>query len=394
MKNSNKFLSALLGVAFVGMVFTSCESEKSPTTDKTKLWPAFKYDKEDGERKYGYINSKGEWAIQPIYNEVSTFSDGVAPVATYNEEKDEYVYYYIDKKGNSVGSFAFADQHYCGLAVASYDDDMYGFVDASATFKISPMYEDVYAFSDDLAKYYDETADDYGFLNKKGESEIPAIKLAMYDGVSSFSEGLARVYMDEKYGFINKKAELEILALYDWASSFSDGLAIYRMGERYGFIDKKGDQKIIAQYDDADVFFEDGLAPVEQNGRWGFINKKGEMKIQPMFEYAYPFCEGMALVLMKDKCGFINTKGDIVIPAIYDSANEFFHNGLVFVYKEDETSETYMYINKKGETIWQEVIEYDYEEEEDDYYSISKLKAKEERKGEKPNNHYTLGGKR
>ena len=384
-----------LCVALVGGMLTSCESEQSPMTDNTKLWPAFSYNEESGEVKYGYINSKGEWAIQPIYDVVGTFSNGVAPVAIYNEETDELVYSYIDKNGNQKGAFAYANHHYCGLAVASYDGDIYGFVDASADFKISPMYEDVDDFSDDLARYNDETADGYGFINKKGEVEISAMKLAMYDGIGDFSEELARVRIDDKYGFINKKAEQVIPLTYDYVSRFSDGLATYEMGSKCGFINKKGEMEIPAMYDDVYYFFEDGLAPVEMNGKWGFINKKGDMKIKPMFDDAYSFCEGMALVEINDKIGFIDTKGDLIIPAIYDDVlySEYFHNGLIAVCTETETSATYSYINKKGETIWSLTIKYGSDEE-----TLSVRSKKNDSKkaflDKKLTNHYMAGSLR
>lgn len=386
------FFNTLLSVALVGGMLTSCESEQSPITDKTKLWPAFSYNAESGEQKYGYINSKGEWAIQPVYDVVGTFSNGVAPVATYNENTDEYAYSYIDKNGNQKGSFAYADHHYCGLAVASYDGEVYGFVDASAYFKISPMYEEVNYFSNDLAMYYDETADGVGFINKKGEVEISAMKLAMYDGIGDFSEELARVRIDDKYGFINKKAEQVIPLTYDYVSRFSDGLAIYEMGSKCGFINKKGEMEIPAMYDDVYYFFEDGLAPVEINGKWGFINKKGDMKIQPMFDDAYSFCEGMALVEINDKIGFIDTKGDLKIPAIYDDVvySEYFHNGLIAVCTEKETSETYSYINKAGETIWSLTIKY----ESDEAMLSVKSKKNDTKKAfmdQKLTNHYMAG---
>lgn len=389
------FFNTLLSVALVGGILTSCESEQSPLTDKTKLWPAFSYNKESGEVKYGYIDSKGEWAIQPIFDKVGTFSNGVAPVAVYNENTDEYVYSYIDKNGNQKGSFAYADHHYCGLAAASYDGEVYGFVDASADFKISPMYEEVNYFSNDLAMYYDETADGVGFINKKGEVEISAMKLAMYDGIGDFSEELARVRIDDKYGFINKKAEQVIPLTYDYVSRFSDGLATYEMGSKCGFINKKGEMEIPAMYDDVYYFFEDGLAPVEMNGKWGFINKKGDMKIQPMFDDAYSFCEGMALVEINDKIGFIDTKGDLKIPAIYDDVvySEYFHNGLIAVCTETETSETYSYINKAGETIWSLTIKYGSDEE-----TLSVRSKKNDSKkaflDKKLTNHYMAGSHR
>ncbi len=385
------FFNTLMCVALVSLMLSSCESEQSPLTDNTKLWPAFTYNSQTGETKYGFINKNGEWAIQPAYDGATTFSNGVAVVVVYNETTDEYTYSYIDKKGNLKGSFADADQHYCGLARASYDGSIFGFVDASADFKINPLYEAVNNFSDDLALYYDAINKDWGYLNTKGEVVIPAIKLAMYDALSSFSEGLARVRIEDKYGFIDKNAKQAIPLIWDYVGSFSDGLAIYEIGDKYGFIDKKGDTKIYAMYDDAASFFENGLAPVEQNGKWGFVNKKGDMKIPAMFDDAYPFCEGMALVEINGKYGFVNTKGDIEIPVIYTDASTYFHNGLAMVSNETATSATYSYINKKGETIWSLSIKTDALANALSVKSVKANKTKKAMNDVKPSNHYSLG---
>lgn len=385
------FFNTLMCVALVSLMLSSCESEQSPLTDNTKLWPAFTYNVQTEEMKYGFINKNGEWAIQPTYDGVTTFSNGVAVVVVYNETTDEYTYSYIDKKGNMKGSFADADQHYCGLARASYDGSIFGFVDASADFKINPLYKAVNNFSDDLALYYDEINENWGYLNTKGEVVIPATKLAMYDALFSFSEGLARVRIEDKYGFIDKNAKQAIPLIWDYVGSFSDGLAVYGMGSKYGFIDKKGDTKIYAMYDDAAFFFENGLAPVEQNGKWGFVNKKGDMKIPAMFDDAYPFCEGMALVEIHGKFGFVNTKGDIAIPAIYTDASTYFHNGLVLVSNETATSETHSYLNKKGEAIWSLSIKTDALPNALSVKSVKANKTKKAMNDVKPSNHYSLG---
>ncbi|WP_226643094.1 WG repeat-containing protein [Mesobacillus subterraneus] len=39
--------------------------------------------------KWGYLNTKGEWVIEPIYRDVSGFSDGVAIVTTIEEDRDD-----------------------------------------------------------------------------------------------------------------------------------------------------------------------------------------------------------------------------------------------------------------------------------------------------------------
>lgn len=49
-----------------------------------------------------------------------------------------------------------------------------------------------------------------------------------FEGVSQFTEGLARVKQNGKYGYINTKGELVSPCIYDGANSFSKGLALVK----------------------------------------------------------------------------------------------------------------------------------------------------------------------
>ena len=90
-----------------------------------------------------------------------------------------------------------------------------------------------------------------------------------------FSEGLARVLLNNKLGFIDKTGKEVIPIKYDDASSFSEGLASVSLNYKYGFIDKTGKEVIPIKYDYAEGFSE-GLAQVKLNNKWFYINQKGE----------------------------------------------------------------------------------------------------------------------
>ncbi|RLG25198.1 WG repeat-containing protein, partial [Methanosarcinales archaeon] len=58
-----------------------------------------------------------------------------------------------------------------------------------------------------------------------------------------FSERLARVVKNGKYGFVDKKGKIVIPLKYDNAGSFSEGLAWVEKDGKEGFVDKKGKVK-------------------------------------------------------------------------------------------------------------------------------------------------------
>ena len=111
-----------------------------------------------------------------------------------------------------------------------------------------------------------------------------------YSRAFQFSEGLAPVNVEGKWGYINKQANITITPQFDWATPFHDGVARILIGSfssgKFGFINKKGIFEINPQFDYADDFSE-GLAPVgirlnkySTEFKMGYIDKKGEVVIK------------------------------------------------------------------------------------------------------------------
>ena len=158
----------------------------------------------------------------------------------------------------------------------------------------------------------------YGFINKDGE-EIISCK---YEYAGAFSDGLARVKSAEDWGFVNENGEEIISCKYEDAGAFSDGLARVKSAEGWGFVNKNGEEIISCKYEDADDFF-DGLARVQSKEGWGFVNKEGEEIIPCKYEDAYAFEGGLSLVKSKEGYGFINNDGEEIIPCKYEDAHGF-----------------------------------------------------------------------
>ena len=118
----------------------------------------------------------------------------------------------------------------------------------------------------------------YGFKLKARDYVVVPCK---YNHVYRFSEGLAAVELNGKWGYIDKTGKEVIPCKYDGAYKFSDGLAVvyiyiglYFRG-KYGFIDKTGKEVIPLKYDKADSFC-DGLAKVNLKDKWSYIDKSGK----------------------------------------------------------------------------------------------------------------------
>ena len=177
-------------------------------------------------------------------------------------------------------------------------------------------YKDYYGFSDGLAVV--ELNDKFGFIDKTGREVIPLI----YDNAYSFSNGLAVVALNGKYGFIDETGRVVIPFKYDGAKAFSEGLARVLLKNKYGYIDEYGKEVIPFKYDFGYDFF-DGFARVILNNKYGFIDKTGREICPCKYDWAGNFCEELATVKLNWKFGYIDKTGKEVIPLIYDYASEF-----------------------------------------------------------------------
>ena len=199
----------------------------------------------------------------------------------------------------------------------------------------------------------------WGYMNNRKEIVIDC----KFDQAEDFNNGLAIVErrVTEKgehststlIGFVDEKGMMITDFKYDRSFPFSEEMALVMKDEKYGYIDKTAKEVIPLQYEDGAMFSE-GLAAVKVNGKNGFINKQGEMVIQPAFERAChvsEFADGLAPVyttVNDGPAGYIDPTGKMAIPAKYAFVGKF-SEGVAMV--RPLGSIDYGYINKKGEWV-------------------------------------------
>lgn len=112
--------------------------------------------------------------------------------------------------------------------------------------------------------------------------------------------------------------------------------------DKWGFIDEQGIQRTPLIFDEAYSFYE-GLAIVRLEGKYGYINKMGDLVIKPKFDDAFRFQEGHAVVEINEKLGIINRSGEFIIPPKYEELGNI-SEGLCY-YLDDSL---YGYFDSKG----------------------------------------------
>lgn len=148
-----------------------------------------------------------------------------------------------------------------------------------------------------------------GYMQKSTNSIIVQAK---YDYAIDFSEGLARVELYGKSGFIDKAGNEIIHLKYVEARNFSEGLAAVKLNDKWGYIDKTGKEVIPLKYDNVGYYFSEGLARVKLNGKWGFVDKSDRVVIPLKYDSVDYFSENKAKVTLNGEEFYIDKNGNRV----------------------------------------------------------------------------------
>ena len=137
-------------------------------------------DENEESPKWGFIDKKGKMVVEPQFDDVYPFGDGLYKVEVNGK------YGFIDKKGKMV---------------------------------VEPQFERVgYSFEDGLCKV--KLNGKWGFIDKTGKMVVEP----QLDDVGSFNDGLCWVKVNGKTGFIDKKGKMVIEPQFKNIKKFGDGL--------------------------------------------------------------------------------------------------------------------------------------------------------------------------
>lgn len=190
-----------------------------------------------------------------------------------------------------------------------------------------------------------------GVLDSLGNEIVPFGK---YDKIDDFSDGMAKVYLNEKVFFINSKGKEIIVKYYDIEpTNFSGGFTkVEILTGKYSIVNKDGVQLVLKKSYNSLGDFSEGLCKVELNGNYGFIDTKGKEIISTTLEYdeVDAFYEGLCRVKKDGKYGFIDKTGKEIIPIQFAEVSTFKNSYAKLSFNEEDDRNTQI-INKKGEIL-------------------------------------------
>jgi hypothetical protein len=191
------------------------------------------------------------------------------------------------------------DAPHPGLYPVRAENGKWGFIDATGTYRIPPIYTGAGEFSDGVAYVYRWQGDRRinGIVDAAGKfTELPT-----NDYPVTFSEGLARVQTgsgERLFGFVDRTGREVIPRKFYDAGPFSEGLAwVAEWHDRqllYGYIDRSGRYVIPLQFKSEPRDFHHGHAWAPGEYAYGMIDRAGKMVFTDQVSWVdYSYSEGL-----------------------------------------------------------------------------------------------------
>lgn len=183
-----------------------------------------------------------------------------------------------------------------------------------------------------LCCYGEAAAQGHGGKNKDKKQQ-PEERIQVVDDESCgcelyFIDGIQTTQKDDKFGFKRDDGTVIVEPKYMFVDKFhGDYCIVYNDYEHCGMIDREGREVVPVEYGEVS-YPNDGMIRVRRNGLWGYYNLDGQQVIDCQYRSATGFSEGLAAVLIdldstEAFYGFIDKKDHIVLPAIYEYAFPF-----------------------------------------------------------------------
>ena len=324
----------------------------------------FEIKDENGKEKSGILKSDGTYFAEPIYDWIGYYLDEQGNSCNGMEFKNGLIYVTLGKNSNKKkmgclredGTFLLTPDRYTYIgpfvngyskiwaihnkkygifsiegdviAEPAYDevdlseegffpvklDDKRGLLDAKGSVIFEPVYDRVCVLGEGVAK---AVKDDESILaNSDG-----ILLTAHFDEVNNFSEGVARVKVADKYGYIKTDGSYLAEPIFDEAKKFNDGQAAIVQGRKRGVLKLDGS----IEWEKA-IFCKMG-----ENEKWGFVDEDGNWVVEPQYEGTWDSREGFAVIMDENYlCGYVDTEGKVIVEPKYDRATDFYYgNALV-----------------------------------------------------------------
>lgn len=306
-------------------------------------------------KKWGFINNKGQFVINPQFDEVKPFNNRGIAIVKLNErfgtinKLGEYI---IKPKYYSIGEYNE------GRSVVLNDEgnkvvDYYGSVITDQTYEYIGTYHYGRAV---FARVMQDKQILQGYLDREGNEIIPA----QYIEASDFNDGVGVVKLkNNQYVTINRQGDQLYAYDYVYVGEYNEKTLIFRPEKGfYGYMDIEGNVFIKPTYNQAKSFINNRAIVNTSTtivNDYGLINREGKEIIETSYNDIIRlgeerFAIGQALNKEKPFLGSVyaiaDLDGNFLSEFIYNNITNY-HNGLASATFDNKT----LFIDKMGNVV-------------------------------------------
>lgn len=193
------------------------------------------------DSKYGIINYKGSWIVEPIYDYIYKFTSKYFAIM----KDDKWTL--INTKGEFVFGFAF--DFVSGIKDNLYLSTSSGGILVNKSGIVIEHLEYV-----EIEQYNTRPANAFAVKKDKmwalADKNLKPITDFIYKSLK-YKNGNLIAAINEKdlYGFINAKGKIKIPFMYEFTKPFKDGVAVVKINELCGAINTKNEYVVDPKYD-------------------------------------------------------------------------------------------------------------------------------------------------
>lgn len=215
---------------------------------------------------------------------------------------------------------------------------LYGIITSELNVLTDPVYKRIYNVKDNLVSVQYQS--EYLTLELRAND----VKTWDYNSMAIWSDSAFIVYKGNKIGFVNRDSGLVVTEpSIDKVWDLTEDMAVFAVNyvqQSYKWNGRGEGLKI-------DYSGNRGF----DSGKFGYVNAQGQIVIQAIYDAAYDFSEGMAVVRYGDiftgRRGYIDTKGNLLIPPVFSYAYSF-EQGVACVIINEQPA----YIDKTGKYLF------------------------------------------
>ncbi len=348
------------------------------------------------ERKHkaGEVNADGQFILFPGKNiELVTGDFTVSDLPTPFSDNNRK-WGYLDKKGEIVikAQYEHAGSFKHGLAAVKLNGK-YGFIDNDGIFVISPIYDNALEFGlhnklllasvrrDNMTFVIDAQGKDYfgagfstfhfpvknndwapftrnaklGFIDSCLNIRIAAVLL---DSIVSpgFSENhwIIPAKKDNRWGFIDTTGRFVITPVYDDASAFENGYAWVKQNGKYALLNTEG--KLISDFEFTSYRHvlpgTSNVLLAAREERWAIFTLSLENKTPAVFDELRDCGQGLILARKQQRWGVVSAEGKTLVPFEFGEILVYGHTIACYRKSAADSLVPDVYFNSNGELLW------------------------------------------